>query len=96
MAAGPFGCPNRYALKNEAQSDFAALSESIQGKKGIGAWERPIGLSYTGYSTICQYGPNIAGPIVWITLNAAAESVFVPLAVSEVPPSYEHIILHDY
>jgi dipeptidase len=88
-ASGPFGCPYRYMGAGEGNSSFS--SGRVSGKERIaeGAWERPVGCGYTGYTVICQNRSDGVQPLVWIALNTAAESVFVPFTVSPLPESYE-------
>ena len=85
-AAGPFGNPNRFLGPNDPSGDVTPAT------KLQGAWERPMGMFYTGYTTIAQYQPNAPAPlslVCWVSLAPAAESVFVPLAVAPMPAGYE-------
>jgi dipeptidase len=86
VAAGPFGNPKRFAGPKDPTGDVTPA------RKIEGAWERPIGACYTGYATIAQYRPDVPAPLsllCWVALGPPAESVYVPLAVAPVPPSYE-------
>ena len=86
VAAGPFGNPNRFLGPKDPSGDVTPAS------KLEGAWERPMGMFYTGYTTIAQYRPGVPEPlslVCWVALAPAAESVFVPLAVAPMPAGYE-------
>ncbi|MDR2395570.1 MAG: C69 family dipeptidase [Endomicrobium sp.] len=86
IAAGPFGCPNRYLGPKDPSGDVGDPSVKLEG-----AWERPISMFYTGYVFINQLKPNAQFPlnvVSWIALNTPAESVFVPLAVAKTPRPY--------
>jgi len=85
VGAGPFGLPYRYG---GARPEEFARYKTTDGN-APGAWERPIGASYTGYATICQYGSQMPAPVVWIALCTVAESVFIPHTATMIPPSYE-------
>ena len=87
VAAGPFGSPERYLGPYDPHGDVGD-----PGVKLNGAWERPISMFYTGYTTICQHKPGLPAPLaatLWIALDRPAESVFVPLAVGPMPKGYE-------
>jgi len=86
VAAGPFGNPNRFIGPKDPSGDVTPAA------KLEGAWERPMGMFYTGYTTIAQYRPGVPDPlslVCWVALAPAAESVFVPLAVAPMPAGYE-------
>jgi dipeptidase len=86
VAAGPFGCPNRYLGPKDPSGDVGNPDIKLEG-----AWERPISMFYTGYVFINQLKPGHPFPlnvVSWIALNTPAESVFVPLAVAKTPKSY--------
>ena len=86
VAAGPYGNPNRFLGPKDPSGDVTPAT------KLEGAWERPMGMFYTGYTTIAQYRPNVPEPlslVCWVALAPAAESVFVPLAVAPMPAGYE-------
>lgn len=86
VAAGPFGNPNRFIGPKDPSGDVTPAT------KLEGAWERPMGMFYTGYTTIAQYRPGVPDPlslVCWVALAPAAESVFVPLAVAPMPAGYE-------
>lgn len=86
-AAGPFGNPNRFLGPRDPLGDVSELSSLA------GAWERPLAMYYTSYTTINQLWPDRPAPVnvvSWIALNSPAESVFVPLAVGPVPESYQY------
>lgn len=87
VAAGPFGSPLRLNGPDDPTSDVG------ENTKLKGAWERPISMYYIGYTIIAQYNPNVPAPLastLWVALNRPAESLFVPLAVGEMPKSYEN------
>ena len=86
VAAGPFGNPNRFLGPKDPSGDVTPAT------KLEGAWERPMGMFYTGYTTIAQFRPGVPEPlslVCWVALAPAAESVFVPLAVAPMPAGYE-------
>lgn len=86
VAAGPFGCPNRYLGPKDPSGDVGNPDIKLEG-----AWERPISMFYTGYVFINQLKPDQPFPlnvVSWIALNTPAESVFVPLAIAKTPQSY--------
>ncbi len=88
VAAGPFGSPERLLGPYDPHGDVGNPTNDL-----IGAWERPIGMSYTGFVYIAQHRPNLPTPLantVWIALDRPAESVYVPLAVGPLPKSYEY------
>jgi dipeptidase len=86
IAAGPFGCPNRYLGPKDLSGDVGDPNIKLEG-----AWERPISMFYTGYVFVNQLKADNPFPlnvISWIALDTPAESVFVPLAVAKTPRSY--------
>lgn len=87
MAAGPFGNPNRFLGPNDPSGDVTPAA------KLQGAWERPMGMFYTGYTTIARYQPDVPEAVAltcWTSLAPSAESLFVPLAVAPMPAGYEN------
>ncbi|MDR3050074.1 MAG: C69 family dipeptidase [Elusimicrobiota bacterium] len=81
IAAGAFGNPNRYFSPQDMQRNA----------NPNGAWETPISNSNTVYAYISQNKPNMPfglNAITWVALDTTAESVFVPLAVSDLPTAY--------
>ncbi len=88
VAAGPFGSPDRYLGPYDPHGDVGNTDAKV-----FGAWERPIGMSYTGYAFINQVKPNLPpalGATLWISLDRPANSTFVPFAVGPLPRSYEY------
>ncbi len=86
IAAGPFGNPNRFLGPTDPSGDVGDDQERV------GAWERPIGMFYTGFTFISQLRPELPAPanaVSWIALNSPAESVFVPLAVGPTPRGFD-------
>ncbi len=86
-AAGPFASPERYLGPYDPHGDVGKQDAEI-----IGAWERPIGMSYTGYAFIAQVKPELPpslGATLWLALDRPADSTFVPFAVGPLPKSYE-------
>jgi dipeptidase len=86
-AAGPFANPTRYLGPDDPSGDVGNPNVKLSG-----AWERPIGVFYTLYTTINQSKPGVPYPmnvVCWIGLNTAAETAFLPLAVAPLPASYE-------
>ncbi len=88
VGAGPFNSPERYLGPYDPHGDVGNPNAKL-----IGAWERPIGMSYTGYAYIAELNPNLPpalGATLWMSLDRPADSVFVPLAVGPLPKSYEY------
>ncbi len=88
VAAGPFGSPERYLGPYDPSGDVGHPDAKL-----YGAWERPIGMSYTGYVFINQVKPDLPlalGVTLWVSLDRPADSTFVPLAVGPLPKSYEY------
>ena len=87
VAAGPFGSPERYLGPYDPHGDVGDPKAQLKG-----AWERPLSMYYTGYTTICQWKPHLPGTLagtLWLALDRPAESVFVPLTVGPLPKGYE-------
>jgi len=88
IAAGPFGNPNRYYGPYDGQGDVGNPDRKLDG-----AWERPISVSYCGFTTICQGRadlPNAIGGIVWIGLDKPSETLFIPFFIGSqsIPESF--------
>ena len=87
VAAGPFGSPERYIGPYDPRGDVGNPDAKLPG-----AWERPISMFYTGFTTITHWNPKLPDALagtVWVALDRPAESVFVPLAIAPTPPGYE-------
>lgn len=87
IAAGPYGSPERYIGPYDPRGDVGDPNAQLPG-----AWERPISMFYTGFTTITHWNPNLPEALagtVWVALDRPAESAFVPLAVAPTPPGYE-------
>ena len=56
---------------------------------GDNKWERSITSRNIAYTWITQAKDTLPCPIFWLSMNAPAESVFIPLAVSPLPEAYE-------
>jgi len=76
LAAGPFGNPDRFT---EGKAE-RALSET----HGKGAWERPIALFRTTYTTVIQarsWLPDAIGGVMWLGPHAAHGTCFIPFSI---------------
>lgn len=87
-AAGPFGCPYRYAGPYDASGDVS--NPKVKRK---GAWERPLSIFRCGYSFVCQGRsryPDHVGGILWFGEAAPAETCYVPffVGVNSLPEKY--------
>jgi len=51
-------------------------------------WERSITAANIAYTWITQANDKLPCPIFWLSMNAPAESVYVPLAVAPLPEAY--------
>ena len=56
---------------------------------GDNKWERSITSRNIAYTWITQAKDTLPCPIFWLSMNAPAESVYIPLAVSPLPEAYE-------
>ncbi|MDY6291290.1 MAG: C69 family dipeptidase [Succiniclasticum sp.] len=56
---------------------------------GSKKWERSITTRNIAYTWITQFNDKLPAPIFWLSVNAPAESVYVPLAVAPLPEAYE-------
>jgi dipeptidase len=86
VAAGPFGLPDRILGPDDPRGDVGDPKRSLKG-----AWERPIGVYYCGFVTMCQVRPErpeAVGALCWICLDKPADSVFLPFPVAPLPESY--------
>ena len=84
LAAGPFGMPERYAPGEGEQQ--------VNRDTGKGAWERPIALFRSTYTTVIQargWLPDTIGGVLWLGPSASLGTVFMPFAigVSSLPES---------
>ena len=81
LAAGPFGCPNRYP------------TPSSQNPEGSSGWERAISLFRTNYSTVVvarKNIPNWIGGLTWFGYDAPHTTCYIPIycGVTELPKSF--------
>ena len=53
-------------------------------------WERSITSRSIAYTWIAQAKDSLPCPIFWLSVNAPAESTYVPLTVSQLPEAYRH------
>ena len=51
-------------------------------------WERSITARNISYTWIAQTNEKLPCPIYWLSMNAPAESTYIPLAVAELPAAY--------
>jgi dipeptidase len=90
LAAGPFGNPYRY------YGDYDGHSRNVlKDKKMWGAWERPISVYYTGYTTVNQarnWLPDPIGGICWFGYGKPYLTCFVPFyaGVFGLPESFQN------
>ena len=59
-------------------------------------WERAITSADTSCTWITQNNDKLPAPIVWLSINAPAESVYIPLTVSQLPQGYEQVNRNRY
>lgn len=90
IAAGNFHSPDRYYGKGDVH--FGDLSQV----KLPGAWERPISMFYTGFTTISQVRgemPDDIGGLFWVGLDKPYTSVFMPFYIGArgMPASFEYV-----
>ncbi|MBR1885483.1 MAG: C69 family dipeptidase [Schwartzia sp.] len=55
---------------------------------GDSKWERTITGRHIAYTWIAQSSRKIPAPLLWLSMNAPAESVYIPLAVAPLPDAY--------
>ena len=55
---------------------------------GDSKWERSITGRHIAYTWITQMNDKIPAPMFWISMNAPAESVYIPFAVAPMPEAY--------
>ncbi|MBN1683918.1 MAG: C69 family dipeptidase [Gammaproteobacteria bacterium] len=92
IAAGAFGSPERYY--GDYDNLKGDLTKGIDTKKIVGAWERPISVYYTGYSTVNQsrgWLPDAIGGIIWLGLDRSYTNVYMPfyVGVTDLPLSIQ-------
>ena len=56
---------------------------------GDSKWERTITARHIAYTWITQAGDSLPCPMFWLSMNAPAESVYIPFAVAPLPEAYE-------
>ncbi len=81
LAAGPFGCPNRYP------------TPGAQNPEGSSGWERAISLFRTVYSTVViarKDMPDWIGGLTWFGYDAPHTTCYFPIycGVTELPESF--------
>jgi len=86
-AAGPFGYPDRYYGPYDGQGDVGDPSRKL-----AGAWERPLSVTYCGYTYVLQgrnWLPDAVGGIMWMGLDKPSDTVFMPFytGVDSLPKS---------
>ncbi|WP_349680392.1 dipeptidase [Mesotoga sp. UBA5557] len=89
IAAGPFGNPDRFYGPYDGQGDVGDPSRELDG-----AWERPVSVTYCGYTFVCQgrdWLPDPIGGLMWIGLDKPADTCFIPFyaGVNALPDSLE-------
>lgn len=82
LAAGPFGCPNRYPTSGS------------QNPEGSSGWERAISLFRTNYSTVVvarKDMPDWIGGLTWFGYDAPHSTCYFPIycGVTELPKSFD-------
>lgn len=87
VAAGPFGYPDRFYGPYDGAGDVGDPKRHLEG-----AWERPLSVSYCGYTFVNQargWLPDPIGGIMWLGLDKPADTVFMPfhVGITELPPS---------
>lgn len=89
IAAGPFGCPDRYSGPYDGDTENV-----LQDKKMWGAWERSISHYTCGCIWINQarsFFPDPIGGICWFGPSVPCNTCFVPffVGVSDLPKNYQ-------
>ena len=89
VGAGPFGNPDRFYGPYDGQGDVGDPKRKLDG-----AWERPISVTYCGYTTLCQgrsWLPDPIGGVCWIGPDKPSETCFIPFhaGVRDLPPSFQ-------
>jgi len=82
LAAGPFGCPNRYSTSSKLNPE------------GSYGWERAVSLFRTNYSTVvvARKGmPDWIGALTWFGYDAPHTTCYIPIycGVTELPKSFD-------
>ncbi len=83
MAAGPFGCPNRYPTPSKVRPED---------RKGLD-WERAISIFRCSYSFVSQarsWLPDPIGGVLWFGEDAPHSTCYIPFycGITEVPKSF--------
>ena len=65
----------------------AGLFASVY-RYGDTKWERSITSRNIAYTWVTQANDKLPGPIFWLSMNAPAESVYIPFAVAPLPEAY--------
>ncbi|MEI6157668.1 MAG: C69 family dipeptidase, partial [Atribacterota bacterium] len=88
IAAGPYGYPDRFYGPYDGQGDVGDPKRKLEG-----AWERPISVTYCGFTFICQGRkelPDAIGGILWLGLDKPGDTCFIPFyaGVNSLPESF--------
>jgi Peptidase family C69 len=78
--AGPYGDPQRWPAMSKWEDEVEGVSFESQ-NNGL-AFQRPISLWRTAYSTVTQsraYLPDVVGAVTWICMNAPHHGSFLPV-----------------
>ena len=76
LAAGPFGCPNRFEGKAESEADKEGHLTTVKG-----AFERPLNIYRCVYAHVNQsrnWLPDAIGGLVWFGPDRPATAVLMP------------------
>jgi len=81
LAAGPFGCPNRYPTPGS------------QNPEGSSGWERAISMFRTNYSTVVVARkdiPDWIGGLTWFGYDAPHSTCYIPIycGITQLPDSF--------
>ncbi len=68
--------------------DYGAGLFASPYRYGDSKWERSITARSIAYTWITQTNEKNPAPLMWLSMNAPAESVYIPLAVSPLPDAY--------
>ncbi len=72
---------------DRTKGDGAGLFASPY-RYGDSKWERSITGRHIAYTWITQLNEKNPAPLLWLSMNAPAESVYIPLAVAPLPDAY--------
>ncbi len=69
------------------KGDNTGLFASVY-RYGDTKWERSITSRNIAYTWVAQMNDKLPAPVFWLSMNAPAESVYIPFAVAPLPEAY--------